>query len=233
MKKFRWVVYVILGVGISVLALALVLANETRGFVAQAASAPGTVIELFEFRRKKGASSNFRPVVKFAVPSGEEITFTSSYGSRPPAYQVGESVEVLYLPGDARIKGFAPLWAGPLIVGGIGVAFTAVGLCILLLGRANARKAKYLMAYGTAIQTDVQGVVHNRNRKARGRHPWRITSQWLDPASSKMRVFESANLWFDPTKFMTSKQVTVLLDPKDSTRYHMDVSFLPEMDEGT
>ena len=145
---------------------------------------------------------------------------------------MGEAVEVLFVPGDARIKGFGSLWLGPLILGGLGTVFSAIGLSILLVGRANARKAEYLMAYGNAIQTDVQGVVYNTSLTVNGRHPWRITSQWLDPASNKVRVFNSADLWFDPTRFLAAKQVTVLLDPKNPQRYHMDVSFLPELDEG-
>jgi len=87
------------------------------------------------------------------------------------------------------------------------------------------------MAYGNAIQTDFQGVERNTSLKINGKNPWRITSQWLDPASNKLRVFHSENLWFDPTRFTTAKTVTVLLDPKNPKRYHMDVSFLPELDE--
>jgi hypothetical protein len=232
MKKFRGFIYVFLGVGILMLLVALALWNKTRGFVARAATAPGTVTELIEVRDDDGGSSTFKPVVKFVDPEGREISFTSSYSSRPPAYDVGETVEVLFVRGDARINGFGSLWLGPLILGGLGAVFTAIGLSILLAGRANARKADYLMAYGNAIQTDVQGVVYNTSLTVNGRHPWRISSQWLDPASNKMRVFHSANLWFDPTKFVTAKQVTVLLDPKDPKLYHMDVSFLPQLDEG-
>ena len=231
MKKFRGFVYVFLGVGILLLFLALALWNKTRGFIARAATAHGTVTELIEVRDSDGGSSTFKPVVKFVAPTGEEVSFTSSHSSRPPAYDVGEAVEVLFLPGDARIKDFGSLWMGPLILGGLGAAFAAIGLSILAVGRANTRKAVYLMAYGNAIQTDVQGVVLDTSLTVNGRHPWRITSQWLDPASNKMRVFDSANVWFDPTKFVTSRQVTVLLDPKDPKRYHMDISFLPQSEE--
>jgi hypothetical protein len=232
MKKFRGFVYGFLGVGILLLLLGLALWSKTRSFVARAATAQGTVTELIEVLDKDGGSSTFKPVVKFVNPAGEEIRFTSSYSSRPPAYEVGETVDVLFVRGDARIKGFGSLWLGPLIMGGLGAAFTAIGLSIFLVSRANARKADYLMAYGNAIQTDVQGVVYNTDLTVNGRHPWRITSQWLDPVPNKLRVFHSADLWFDPTRFVTSKQVTVLLDPKDPKRYHMDVSFLPELDEG-
>jgi hypothetical protein len=232
MRKFRGFVYVFLGVGILLLFLSLVVWSKTRSFVARAATAQGSVTELIEVRDDDDGSSTYKPVVKFIAAGGEEITFTSSYSSRPPAYEVGERVEVLFLPGDARIKGFGSLWFGPLILGGLGTVFSAIGLGILLRGRANARKAGYLMAYGNAVLTDVQGVVQNTSLTVNGRHPWRITSQWLDPASNKVRVFHSANLWFDPAKFVTSGQVTVLLDPADPRRYHMDVSFLPELEEG-
>ena len=87
------------------------------------------------------------------------------------------------------------------------------------------------MAYGNAIQTDFQGVERNTSLEVNGKNPWRVTSQWLDPASNKLRVFHSENLWFDPTQFVKAKTVTVLLDPKNPKRYYMDVSFLPELDE--
>ena len=45
-----------------------------------------------------------------------------------------------------------------------------------------------------------------------------------------MRIFHSENLWFDPTRFVKRKQVTVLLDPNNPKRYHMDTSFLPEVE---
>lgn len=234
MMKFRKFAYIAIGIGALLLFIALVLWNKTRSFVAHAATTQGTVIELIEVRDKDDNSSTFKPVVKFSAPGGEEVTFQSSYSSRPPAYNVGETVDVLYTPRDvhdARIKGFGSLWAGVLILFGLGTVFSAIGGSILHAGRAGSKKKNYLMAYGNAIQTDVQGVDRNTSLAVNGKNPWRITSQWLDPKSNKMRVFHSENLWFDPVKFVTSKQVTVLLDPKDSKSYYMDVSFLPEIDE--
>ena len=189
---------------------------------------------MIEVQDKDGSASTFKPVVKFTAASGEQVTFTSSYSSRPPAYAVGETVPVLYAPRDARdarINGFGSLWLGSVILVGLGAAFSAVGASILYAGRASVKKRSYLMAYGNAIKTEVQGVDRDTDVAVNGINPWRITSQWLDPATNKMRVFHSESLWFDPTTFVTSKQVTVLLDPKDPKRYHMDVSFLPEVEE--
>jgi hypothetical protein len=234
MMKFRKFAFIAVGVGALLLFIALVLWNKTRSFIAHAATTQGTVTELIEVRDKDGGSSTFKPVVKFTGPAGEQVSFESSYSSRPPAYDVGETVDVLYTPRDlhdARIKGLGSLWAGVLILFGLGTVFSAIGASILYAGRAGLKKKNYLMAYGNAVQTDVQGVDRNTSIAVNGKNPWRITSQWVDPRSNKIRVFHSEDLWFDPVKFVTSKEVTVLLDPKDPKRYYMDVSFLPEMDE--
>jgi uncharacterized protein DUF3592 len=232
--KFRKFAYIALGLGALLLFISLVLWNKTRLFVAHATTAQGVVTDLVTVRDKDGGSDTYKPEVKFSTEEGKEITFTSSFSSRPPAYDVGESVPVLYLPRqphEARIKGFGSLWSGCLILAGLGATFSLAGYSILRARKAGTKKRDYLMAYGNAIQTDVQGVERNTSVAINGRNPWRITSQYLDPATNKVRVFHSENLWFDPAKFVTSKQVTVLLDPKDPQRYHMDVSFLPEMDE--
>ena len=232
--KFRKFAYIALGLGVLSLFISLVLWNKTRLFVARATTAQGVVTDLIAVRDKDGGSDTYKPEVKFSTEDGKQITFTSSFSSRPPGYDVGESVPVLYLSGkpqEARIKGFGSLWSGCVILAGLGAVFSLVGYSILRAGKVGAQKRDYLMAYGNAIQTDVQGVERNTSVAINGRNPWRITSQYLDPATNKVRVFHSENLWFDPAKFVTRKQVTVLLDPKDPKRYHMDTSFLPEMDE--
>lgn len=235
MKKFRKFAFISVGLGAVLLFIALALWSKTRSFVARAATAPGMVTELIEVRDSEGGSSTYKPVVKFTAPGGEQISFTSSYSSRPSAYDVGENVEVLYLPNDAndaRIKGFGSLWLGPLILTGLGAVFSLIGASILYAGRTRAQRQAYLKSAGTPILTDLQGVDRNTDVRVNGRHPWRITSQWLDPSTNKMRVFHSENLWFDPTRFVKSRQLTVLLDPHDPRSYHLDVSFLPELDEG-
>jgi hypothetical protein len=233
MKKYRTFVYAFLGIGALFLIIALLLWKNTRSFLARAQQTTGTVVELREVRDKDDGSSTWKPVVTFAAGNGRDITFAASFSSKPAPYDVGERVEVLYLaddPQEARIKGFSSLWLGTTILGGMGLVFAGIGAGILLGTRAGDKKKHYLMAYGNAIETEVQGVDRNTGVEINGKHPWRVTSQWLDPRSNTMRVFHSENLWFDPTKFVTRKQVTVLLDPNNPKRYHMDISFLPELE---
>jgi hypothetical protein len=232
MKKIGWGTYLFAGIGLAMLVGAAVLVLNTRKFIATAARGPGKVVELREVRDTDDGSITYKPVVTFTSPGGTSVTFESSFSSRPPAYSVGETVDVLFAPddpSDARINGFGSLWFGPLILSILGAVFAAVGGGIILFRRRSERHKKWLMAYGDAIRTDFQGIERNTSLKVNGRSPWRIVSQWQNPESAKLHVFRSENLWFDPTQFVTAKQVTVLLDPKNPQRYYMDVSFLPQL----
>lgn len=215
------------------LLFSMLLWNKTRHFLARAQQAPGTVVELREVRDSEG-SSTWKPVVRFETASGRGVSFADSVSSKPAAYDVGEAVTVLYLPEEpeeAHIKGFSSLWLGTAILGGLGLAFSGVGGGIIYATRAGEKKKHFLMAYGNAIETDLQGVDRNTSVEINGQNPWRISSQWLDPHSNTMRIFHSENLWFDPSSFVKRKKVTVLLDPNNPKRYHVDVSFLPQVEQ--
>ena len=236
MKKLGFLSVLFGVIGLGLLAGAIALALNTRAFIATAKPASGTVTELVPKRDKDDGSITYTPVVLFEAASGESVSFTSSFSSNPPSYAVGEKVEVLYAPDnphEARIRGFGSLWLGSVILGGIGTVFATIGFGILIASRLSKRKREWLMAYGTEIQAEFQSVERNTSLKVNGRSPWRIIAQWQNPESGQLHVFNSENLWFDPTKYVTAKQLKVLLDPKDSKRYHLDVSFLPQLAPGS
>ena len=77
-----------------------------RTLEGQGIEAPGVVVDLQENYDSDG--STYTPVVQFQTSSGQSIEFVSSYSANPPAYDVGESVTVVYPPdnpADAIIKG--------------------------------------------------------------------------------------------------------------------------------
>jgi hypothetical protein len=235
MKKSGFLSIVFALIGLGLLAGALALALNTRSFIATAKHAQGSVIELIEKRDSDG-SVTYKPVVAFTADSGASVNFTSSFSSNPPAYDVGEAVEVLYAPDNpnsARIRGFGSLWLGPTILGCLGAVFAAIGFGILIVSRLNKKKREWLMAYGTEIQADFQSVERNTSLKVNGRSPWRIIAQWQNPETGQLHVFNSENVWFDPTNHVTTKQLKVLLDPKNAKRYHVDISFLPQLAPGS
>lgn len=230
MKAIRIFKRVGLLAGGAMLIGALLLAQSTRSFIARAQHAAGAVVELVP--RHSDNSTTYAPAVRFTTADGREVRFVSSTSSNPPAYSAGEPVEVLYLPGEperARINGFFSLWGGPVILGGIGAVFLAIGLAVQLAGVMGRRKEQDLLLHGTPVMADFQSVDRNTQLEVNGRHPYRVMAQWRNPATGKVHVFHSDNLWYDPTQYLDRRQLTVYVDTVNPKRYHMDVSFLPEL----
>lgn len=229
MKTLTIMKYVFSIAGLGMLTGAVLWYQNTRVFVQEASVAQGTVVELV--RSTSSDSTTYRPVVRFETAGGERVEFTSNTGSNPPGYAKGERVEVLYRsaqPAHARIRGFFSLWGGPLIVGGLGGVFFLIGGGMLLATALKNRREKYLKKYGTRIETTFQSVEINGSLKVNGRSPFRVITQWQNPATSVLHVFTSNNLWFDPTHHISERRITVLIEKNNPGKYHMDLSFLPK-----
>lgn len=227
MKALFWIRSIFLLVGLALLAGAAFWAVTTRSFIARAEVAPGRVVAL-----EHSSRDAYYPVVDFVTPKGQKIEIRSSFGSSPPAYSVGEKVEVLYLPDQpekAKIRGIFALWGGALILGGVGFIFTAVGGGMALFSYLRARRDAELRQSGLPTPTAYQTVRLNTSLRVNGRHPYQVVTQWLNPATGKMHVFHSENLWFDPSQHIDRREITVYLDRSNPKRYWMDVSFLPKL----
>jgi hypothetical protein len=88
----------------------------------------GTVVALKESPATQDSGVTYAPVIGYEV-GGRAYTFTSGNSSDPPAYRVGERVEVLYDPGDptrARIDSWWELWLMPVVLGGAAVVVAVV-----------------------------------------------------------------------------------------------------------
>jgi hypothetical protein len=82
------------------------LTYRQRTLEKQGIEVPGVVVDLQENYDSDG--STYTPVVQFKTKSGQSVTFTSSYSSNPPSYDVGETVTVVYpldAPENAIVKG--------------------------------------------------------------------------------------------------------------------------------
>jgi type II secretory pathway pseudopilin PulG len=127
-------------VGIVLLAIGVTVFMRTRKFLATAVGAQGTVIAMVERERRdsktKEIHRTWSPQVRFAV--GEKTyDFTSSVSSSPPRYQEGQTIDVKYDPQDpnnAKVASGSSYWTGPIILGGLGVIFTIVGLAMAIAG---------------------------------------------------------------------------------------------------
>lgn len=232
MKVLDIIKYVFTFVGIAMLAGAFFLYQETRSFLAEAARTEGTVVNFMQTYSNHAVT--YAPVVHFVNRNNEAIVFVSSTATNPPGYEKGEKVEVLYFPAkpqEARINSFFPLWGGSVILGVMGAIFFLIGAGVTLVPMLKKRKAEYLKEQGRAIETDFQSVRVNGAVAVNGRNPYRVLTQWKDPSSSQVLIFESNDIWYDPTSHINSQRIRVFLDKNNPKKYYVDLSFLPKMEE--
>lgn len=236
-KVFGLLSVVFLAFGVVFDGVALFSYFRARAFLAEARRVQGTVIENVEVRSSSDASRGtritFAPHIRFATATGTSIDFTSGSSSAPPEYTPGDAVQVLYAPGnpaDARVDAFFPIFGLSFVFGLLGGIFTAVGAGFGVALRVVKQRRAEVLARGTPIQARFVAVERNRSVRINGRNPWRVTCQWQNPKTSKIHVFNSDDIWFDPTEHLKGDQLRVLILPDNPERYMVDISFLPALD---
>ena len=78
----------------------------------------GTVVRLEESSSGEGGCCVYSPVIEFDA-NGQTYSFEGDNASDPPAYDVGEVVEVIYHPSDpntAQIDKWSERWLFPLLI---------------------------------------------------------------------------------------------------------------------
>jgi hypothetical protein len=135
--------YMLIGVALLVWGISLYLRQRAR--IKSSLSAEGVVIELVqrvvgnEYTQVKTPEGvkfekkyQYRPVIRFRTQAGRTVKFCPSLSMRPAPYQVGDRVNVLYLPEDpkrAQINRFMYLWFYVIMV--ISFGFLAFGMGLL------------------------------------------------------------------------------------------------------
>lgn len=228
MKSIRKVITWALGLGL--LAIAVYLFFNTKHFINNANLVQGVVIE--NIRSSSDDSYTYRPMIEFTTQDGRRIKFVSKLGSGSPSYSVGQHVDVLYVPSapeNAKINSFMNLYFVTLILG----VMSGVILASLLVGRLfkglGKKKVARLIQQGRPIQAKFQAVEKNNMIAMNGRHPYHIIAHWQNPSTNQLHIFKSKNIWFNPTDYINRKELTVYVDKSNIKKYHMDVSFLPEV----
>jgi ribosomal protein L7/L12 len=112
------------GVGVLITAIALLIFYLKQDTVSRSEIREGYVIDL------EYSGNSTAPRIEYEW-NGSKRIFTSSVYTHPPAYEVGERVELFVNvkdPADVVINSFTGRWLAVIIVGGIGLFFFAFGL---------------------------------------------------------------------------------------------------------
>ncbi len=126
------------GIGVILLAIAGIVYVREQRFLARAQPASGTVVDL-DLSSDSDGSSTFCPVIEFTTEAGEPVRYYGNVCSNPPAYNVGQQVEVVYDPQKithVQMSGFWSQYTGVVVLTCIGLPF----LLITLWGVMPVRK---------------------------------------------------------------------------------------------
>ena len=212
-RRNHWYVYLVPGVVL--LLLGMLLAVRKLQFRRTAQRGQGKVIANHHSPDSDG-SGTYHAEVEFQTADGQTHRFVSGTDSSHASFEVGEQVPILFDPASpetGRIDTFSEQFSGPLLVSGFGMFFALLGGIPLYLRIKRGKLADWLKTNGRAIQADFTAVRMRTDYEVIGRNPYQLSARWLNPATHKIHVFESDNLWFDPTPYVTSKTLTVLIDP--------------------
>lgn len=206
------------------------LYQQSSRFLETAVSVQGVVVD-YETRLSEGKTL-YQAIVEFPGEDNQQHRLVSSVASAPPAYEQGDNVEVLHLPGqaqEARINSFFELWGGMTVVLILGAVFLAVGLTMLVAGRLNHRRKIDLRTSGTRVAAEFQTVRCDHRFTINDRKSYVIICQWLNPETQKLHIFKSEKIWFDPTRVINRPTIDVYIQPGNPQKYYVDISFLPQV----
>ena len=194
-------------------------------FRQQALVAEGEVVDFVQSRGSKGGTM-YAPRVRYSVPApeggiGQSYEIVADVRSSGRGYDLGERVSVLYKP-DApalgRIDSFMEQWFLVTLFGAFTFIFGGIALAFVIAELRKRKMHSWLAHSGMTVQARIVEVSKNTNLKVNGRSPWVIRAQWQHPVTRSVHVFESENLWFDPSEYIGSReQIPVRVDADDHT----------------
>lgn len=222
----KWVGWIFSLAGLVVMGFGLNMLAGTQRFVADAETTSGTVIELLRSRDSDG-DVTYRPLVVYETAAGAKVEFASSLSARPAAYEVGESVTVLYQPDrprQARLKDRFSIWGPSILLSGFGLVFLAIGATTSLWPLWRAHRARRLRQRGDRVLATWERVALDTSIAYNGRHPWRVHAHWTDPLTGQRHAFRSDRLWEDPNGRWEGRGIPVYIERGRPTHYAMDLS---------
>ena len=96
-NKPMWQYYLILGLGVVFLLLAIFSFRNAMEFLQNGDKATATVIDLHKYESE---GEVFAPVFTFRTKDNQVITYELAEGNDPPTWKVGETTTVIYDPVD-------------------------------------------------------------------------------------------------------------------------------------
>lgn len=224
--------YIFLAIGAIILTASYFYYIPVHQFLQNAKLTEGIVVDNITVTSSSSAGSSsssctYAPLVQFRYSNGELHSFVSSISSSPPSYDIGEKVEVLYNPEAPEhncINGFFTIWEDVFIPSLMGTVFFTVGAIFLFFEKRKAYREWYLKKYGITIQADINSVELDETYSVDDENPYQIIAHYFHPKTLEPYFFISDAIWFNPTKYIKTTKVNVIVNEKNYKRYKLDLS---------
>lgn len=119
----------------------------------------------------------------------------------------------------------------PLIFGLTGGIALALGIVLLVLCRRASRTKRQLLERGESILAEITDFPLDYSIMVNGWPTYRVECSYRDPRTGTVHVFQSDNLRFDPSRYVTQRTVRVYVDKSTGfDNYYVDVdAILPDI----
>lgn len=202
------------------LVIGLVFGANALALAGRAERADGTVVEVVARTTSNSdgtRSTSWYPTVAFEA--GEKtVRFVSSVGFGPSRYEVGDTVPVAYdpdHPSDAKIATFGGLYLFPLLFGGLGLVFTAVGIPLAVSGFRKRRTRSRLLRSGSEAWGEIVDIGPDFGVRINRQHPYVVRATWRNPFTGLEHTATSDYIMRDPGPELAGHtHVRVLYDPE-------------------
>ncbi len=133
-----------LAIGSVLLAIAAFFFSQEQSFLQRAVSTTGTITDLAASTSTDSHgfdSTSYCPVIDFRTKDGQTVEYQSSVCSDPPAYTVGQKVDMVYDPQNLKATqmqhSFFDEYLGVIFPGIPGIIFLVIGVGLFMGARSK------------------------------------------------------------------------------------------------
>ena len=158
--------------------------------------------------------------VTFMTRDGKEIT--EELGFYSSNMYIGKPVELYYDPANPSkiaVDNIFSRFGFLLIAGGIGLVFFIIGFVFTKKLYAFEKRKTMLISAGYSVMAEVTDISVNYKVRFNNRYPYIIHCRYSE--DGREYLFESHNIWSDPSSLINSK-IKVWLDRDDYSIYYVD-----------
>lgn len=214
MKKF-FLIFLVVGIALFIGGGVFYAIN--RSFYKDAEKTKAIITDIQ--RVASGSSNKTSHEVYVAYVANDMEIFDVKLGYYTSGMKVGDVIDVYYNPANPyRVKSKSGDTIVIIIMGGIGLVFSAIGI----IGSGLIGGKKKWKKKGVKYRAEIIGIVPNMHCTINGIHPYQVECKAWDPENGCEILFRSGNYLTDPS-YSGITEVDVYVNPKNKRKYYVDV----------